>query len=172
MRVGVCHFALKLRSKNQHLLSLLLFVVSWAVLCHPSSIYFYYFWRLRGWHSPNKKCYRHSKWGPKPKAILAAANNDPISGDSLCICRYRKMWSLVCYFFVSVLDEADSETSNWLNSCLLLEKDVRQPESSNEPQDCRFTNRMLKNVNREWSKCQEVLRVIIGLIGTELCRRS
>ena len=41
-----------------------------------------------------------------------------------------------------------------------------------EPRDCRFANRMLKNVSREWSKCQEVLQGIIGLIGTELCAEA
>lgn len=41
-----------------------------------------------------------------------------------------------------------------------------------EPQDCRFANRMLKNVSREWSMFQEVLQVIIGLIGTELCAEA
>ena len=43
----------------------------------PLSSYFYLFLlflKIVGLaFSKNKKCYRHSKWGPKPKAILAAA---------------------------------------------------------------------------------------------------
>ena len=86
--VSIHHRVLKLRNMNQHLLSLLLFASS------PLSSYLYLFLlflKMKGLTFSEQEMLSAFEMGPKTQiscfcAILAVANNDPISGDYLCIC--------------------------------------------------------------------------------------